>query len=192
MKLIVGLGNPGRQYARTPHNAGFDVVNILAARHGRAWVFERRYEAAMTEIALGGGSVMLMKPLTYMNLSGRPVGECARRTGLEPDEILVISDDVHLPLGRLRLRPEGSHGGHKGLLSIINALGSLSFPRLRVGVKPENGEIGSRVEYVLGSLRHEERKTLDLAEQRAADAVEMTADKGLEAAMNHYNKKCLE
>lgn len=192
MKLIVGLGNPGPQYERTPHNVGFEVVNILARRHRGDWAFERRFEAATADITLGGQRVTLMKPLTYMNLSGRSVAEYTRRNGGEPHEVLPISDDINLPIGRLRLRPDGSHGGHKGLLSIINALGTLGYPRLRVGVKPEGGDVDDWVGFVLSRMRPKDRDLLDETEELAADAVEMIMEKGFQAAMNKFNRKVAE
>ncbi|MBX7245759.1 MAG: aminoacyl-tRNA hydrolase [Candidatus Sumerlaeaceae bacterium] len=189
MKLIVGLGNPGRQYALTPHNVGFEIVDILASRHGGAWTLERRLEAETAEITLQGVRTTLMKPLTYMNLSGRSVAEFARRNGTEPGEILAISDDINLPLGQLRMRPNGSHGGHKGLLSIINCISSLDFPRLRVGVRPADENLANVVDFVLSRLRPADREELELTKQDAADAVEMIFKKDLVTAMNQFNKR---
>lgn len=189
MKLIVGLGNPGRQYQRTPHNAGFEVVDILLDRHKGMWAYERRFEAEVAEISLSGTRVALMRPLTYMNLSGRAVASFVGKNGGEPGEILVISDDINLPLGQLRLRPGGSHGGHKGLLSIINSIGSLDFPRLRIGVKPEGADVDDWVSFVLRQLPPAERETLLHAEQLACDAVEMIVQRDLSAAMNQFNRK---
>lgn len=189
MKLIVGLGNPGRQYERTPHNVGFDVVDILASRHRGSWNYERRFEAVTADITLSGARATLMKPLTYMNLSGQSVAAWASKNGGEPPEILAISDDINLALGRIRIRADGSHGGHKGLLSIINSLGTLGFPRLRIGVKPAGENLDDVVDFVLSRLRPEDRERLAECEEDAADAVEMIFDKGLTPAMNHYNRK---
>jgi PTH1 family peptidyl-tRNA hydrolase len=188
MKLIVGLGNPGRQYQRTPHNVGFDVVDLLAARHGGVWRLERRFEAETAEVAIAGALRTLMKPLTYMNLSGHSVGAFIAKNGGEPAEILAINDDTNLPLGQIRLRPNGSHGGHKGLLSIINTLGSLEYPRLRIGVRPD-AEINDRVEYVLGKFSPPQWEEIRIAEQEAADAVEMVLERGFEAAMGKFNRR---
>ena len=140
MKLIVGLGNPGRQFVDTPHNVGFQAVDLLGERARATWSLERRFEAEICEAPFGpgGARVTLMKPLTYMNLSGRSVGGFCQKNGVAADEILVLSDDLHLPLGQLRLRPSGSHGGQKGLLSIIQTLGTLDFPRLKIGVRPDD------------------------------------------------------
>lgn len=189
MKLVVGLGNPGSKYARTPHNVGFEVVDLLAARERASFRIERRFDAETTEITVGGERLTLMKPLTYMNLSGNSVGEFCRRNGTEPGDILVISDDIHLALGQIRIRPNGSHGGHNGLLSIINSLGSLDFPRLRVGVKPEGAVLNDWVEFVLSKLTPREREELERTEQEAADAVMGILERGLERTMNLYNRK---
>ncbi len=189
MKLIVGLGNPGRRYERTPHNVGFDVVDLLAKRHGGQWSLAARFEAALAEITILGQRTTLMKPLTYMNLSGRAVQAWRSKNGGEPAEILVICDDVNLPLGQLRLRPSGSHGGHKGLLSIIHALGTLDFPRLRVGVRPQEVVPESLVDYVLCPFAPDAWDVIRLAEERAADAVEVILERGLEATMNLYNRR---
>jgi PTH1 family peptidyl-tRNA hydrolase len=188
MKLIVGLGNPGRQYQRTPHNVGFDVVDLLVQRHGGAWQLERRFEAQTAEVTIAGARTTLMKPLTYMNLSGHSVAGFVSKNGGEPGEILAISDDTNLPLGQIRLRPNGSHGGHKGLLSLINSLGSLDYPRLRIGVKPDS-EIHDRVEFVLGKFPPLQWDEILTTEQEAADAVEMIMEKGFEPAMNKYNRR---
>lgn len=189
MKLIVGLGNPGRQYQNTPHNAGFDVVNLLADRHRGQWALERRFDAETCDIRIGDKSVTLMKPLTYMNLSGRAVAQYRTKNGGEPHEILAISDDFNLPLGQLRMRPSGSHGGHNGLLSLINSLGTLDYPRLRLGVRPEGAQITDWVGFVLKPLLPRERELLKQCEEDAADAIEMVLTNGFNAAMNHFNRK---
>ncbi|MCX7625630.1 MAG: aminoacyl-tRNA hydrolase [Candidatus Sumerlaeaceae bacterium] len=189
MKLIVGLGNPGRRYERTPHNIGFDVVDILAHRHGATWQLAARFEAALAEATIFGKHVTLMKPLTYMNLSGRAILGYLSKNGGEPHEIMVICDDVNLPLGQLRLRPSGSHGGHKGLLSIIHTLGTLEFPRLRLGVRPAELPTNGWIEYVLTPFTPEAWETISRAEQEAADAVEIVLERGLDAAMNRFNRR---
>jgi len=189
MKLIVGLGNPGRRYERTPHNVGFDVVDILAQRHGGQWNLAARFEAALADVSIFGHRVTLMKPLTYMNLSGRAVSAYRSKNGGEPDEILVICDDVNLPLGQLRLRPSGTHGGHKGLLSLIQTLGTLDFARLRIGVRPEVVPTDGWVEYVLTPFGPAAWDVIERAEQEAADAVEHVLDRGLEATMNRFNRR---
>jgi peptidyl-tRNA hydrolase, PTH1 family len=189
MKLIVGLGNPGRQYQRTPHNVGFEVVDLLAERHRGTWAFERRFEAETSEIEISGTRTTLMKPMTYMNLSGNAVGGFAQKNGCEPHEIFVISDDINLPVGRVRLRPGGSHGGHKGLLSIINGLGTLEFPRLRIGVMPPDVEIRDWISFVLQRMRPEDREVVLISIQDAADAIEMLFRLDLASVMNKYNQR---
>jgi PTH1 family peptidyl-tRNA hydrolase len=189
MRLIVGLGNPGRRYERTPHNVGFDVVNILAQRHGAQWSLAARFEAALAEATILGCRTTLMKPLTYMNLSGRAVHAYLAKNEGAPEEILVVCDDVNLPLGQLRLRPSGSHGGHKGLLSIIQSLGSLDFPRLRLGVRPAEVPPDGWIDYVLSRFSPETWQMIERAEQEAADAVEIVLERGLDAAMNRFNRR---
>lgn len=189
MKLIVGLGNPGRQYEYTPHNVGFHAIDTLAKRHGATWAEERRFEAMTTTIHITGRKLTLMKPLTYMNLSGRSIAGWCSKNGGEPREILVISDDVHLSMGQLRLRPNGSAGGQKGLVSVINSLGTLEFPRLRIGVAPTNGKIADRVNYVLSRVHPNEREAFERSWDDAADCVEMVVEQDLLSAMNKYNRK---
>jgi PTH1 family peptidyl-tRNA hydrolase len=189
VKLIVGLGNPGQQYERTPHNIGFDVVDELAARHRASWVFERRFEAMTASPGYPLAGVTLMKPMTYMNLSGRAVGAFARKNGIEPQDILVLSDDLHLDLGRLRLRTDGSHGGQKGLLSIMQNLGTQSFPRLRIGVRPpDRPDIRDFSEFVLSKFSPKHQEIANMAVQDAADCVELILSDGIDSAMNKYNR----
>ena len=184
--LIVGLGNPGGQYDNTRHNAGFAVVDELARRGGFA--IQRVKFKALTETALiGGESTLVMKPTTYMNLSGEAVGEAARFYKLDPDHVLVVSDDVDLPLGKLRIRTGGSAGGHNGLKSIIQHLGSDQFPRLKVGVGGKPHPDYDLADWVLGKLTGEDKKVMDEAVQRAADAIECLLKDGLQKAMNQFN-----
>ena len=189
LKLVIGLGNPGRQYDNTPHNVGFHAVDVLAQRHGGAWAEERRFEAMTAEIRLAGQKVTLMKPLTYMNLSGRSVKAWQSKNGGEPADFLVISDDIHLPMGQLRIRPGGSHGGQKGLLSVINSLGTLDVPRLPVGIRPTGGDVADMVSYVVARVRPADRDAFEMSWQDTADAIEMVAEKDLLTAMNRYNRK---
>ncbi|MGI8905359.1 MAG: aminoacyl-tRNA hydrolase [Candidatus Sumerlaeaceae bacterium] len=189
MRLIVGLGNPGRQYDNTPHNVGFHAIDELAQRHAGNWALQRRFDAMTAEVRIWDRNTTLLKPLTYMNLSGQSVGAWLSRNGGEPSEILVISDDVHLPLGRIRIRTGGSHGGQKGLLSIINSLGTLEFPRLRIGIRPETEEVTDLVEYVLRKVKPADRDVFKQSWSDAADAVEMIFKKDLTTAMNHFNRK---
>lgn len=188
MKLIVGLGNPGRQYENTPHNVGFHVLDVLAERAGATWTVERRFEAMTAEVRIWDRKTTLMKPLTYMNLSGKSVAAWLSKNGGELIELVIISDDVHLPMGQLRLRTGGSHGGQKGLLSVINSLGSLMFPRLRIGIKPDS-EVYDRVDYVLKPVKPADREAFHQSWQDGADAIEMMFKKDFTTAMNHYNRK---
>lgn len=183
MKAIVGLGNPGRAYAHTRHNVGFDVIDILAKRR-KTRVLGRRCRALVGLFEHAGEEILLAKPQTFMNDTGNAVGRLARTCKLDPGEILVIHDDMDLPLGKLRIRTRGSSGGHKGIRSIISHLGSDDFPRVRIGI----GHEGEAIEHVLSRFNRKERLTIDDTLQRAADAVEMILSDGFEAAMNEYNR----
>lgn len=184
--LVVGLGNPGAQYENTRHNAGFMVADGLAAR-AQAPIQRVRFKALTAAAELGGQGVLLMKPTTYMNLSGEAVGEAARFYKIPPDHVLVISDDVSLPLGRLRIRTGGSAGGHNGLKSIIQHLGTDQFPRLKVGVGGKPHPDYDMADWVLGKFQGEDKKTMDEAVKRAADAVECFLKDGPQKAMNRFN-----
>ena len=183
MKLLVGLGNPGPQYRDTRHNVGFWVVDEIASRWrlGNAW--RERDEALYVKQA--GGSV-LIKPLTFMNLSGFAVSKLRQFFQVEPADILVIVDEAVLPLGRLRARERGSAGGHNGLKSIIEQLGTTDFPRLRVGVG--RGDVRRDLsDHVLSKFDPEERDTIRAATLRAADAAEMFISDGIGRVMNTFN-----
>ena len=184
--LVVGLGNPGDQYENTRHNAGFRVVDELADR-GDFPVQRLKFHALTNTAVIGGQGVLVMKPVTYMNLSGEAVGEAARFYKLPPDHVLVISDDVDLPLGKLRLRKGGSAGGHNGLKSIIQHLGTDQFPRLKVGVGGKPHPDYDMADWVLGKLQGEDKKAMDEAARRAAQAVECLLSQGIDKAMNQYN-----
>lgn len=184
VKLIVGLGNPGKDYQGTRHNVGFEVVDTLARRHG-IHVRKRQNKALVGEGNIGGEHVILAKPLTFMNLSGEAVAGLVRRYRLNVSELIVVTDDVNLPLGRLRVRARGSSGGHKGLRSIIHSLASEDFPRIRIGIgSPEQIDM---VNYVLSRFNRSERRTIKEAVEKAADAVEAILSEGLEQAMNRFN-----
>lgn len=170
---------------------GFRVVDRLAARHGAA-KWKRRGGRLETGIRVGGADVRLVKPGTYMNRSGVALGELRREEPFEPEELLVCYDEIDLPLGRLRLRPAGSHAGHKGVRSIIEKLGSSEFPRLRVGVAPTSGGYRDAADFVLRPFRRHEREEAALAEERAADAVEAALTEGLAAAMNRFNPEPID
>jgi PTH1 family peptidyl-tRNA hydrolase len=183
MKIIVGLGNPGREYQGTRHNIGFKVVDILSKRH-KIPVKARRDRAFMGEGTILGEKVILLKPITYMNLSGEAVAQAARRYRADAADILVICDDVNLPLGRLRVRVKGSAGGHNGLKSIIHSLRSDEFPRIRVGIGSTSGDM---VDHVLSRFHPQERRAVHDCTERAADAVECALAEGIDAAMNKFN-----
>jgi peptidyl-tRNA hydrolase, PTH1 family len=186
LKLIVGLGNPGRRYRETRHNVGFAVVDGLADRH--ATTFEPAPADALIARArrLGPDGALLVKPLTMMNLSGFAVSQLARYYRVEPGDILVVADDVNLPLGRLRARPRGSAGGHNGLRSIIEQFGSIEFARLRVGVGRGDPR-RDLADHVLAGFDADERPAVDEAIARAADASELFAAAGIEQVMNRFN-----
>lgn len=185
MKLVVGLGNPGRQYAGTRHNIGFEVLDLMAARHRLEW------GSAPAEALLAKwreAAALLAKPLTFMNLSGQAVGDLLRFYKIGPEDLLVVVDDVNLELGRLRARPSGSAGGHNGLKSIIGLLGTGGFARLRVGVG--RGDARRNLsDHVLSTFDPAEREEVVAAVGRAADAADLFVAEGMPAVMNRYNRK---
>jgi PTH1 family peptidyl-tRNA hydrolase len=186
VKLIVGLGNPGIRYAHTRHNAGFDAVDIIARREGWSWS-ARRGKTQVSSGITGDEKIVLAKPQTYMNDSGLAVAELVRFYKLAPDDLLVICDDLDLPLGRVRLRATGGAGGQHGMESIIRHLGSNQFARIRAGIgRPIQGR-DENVDFLLSRPSGEERLALEGAIERAADAALMWVVQGAEAAMNAYN-----
>jgi len=185
--LIVGLGNPGREYAATRHNIGFMLCDRLAQDWRVGWNSEKKFQAQLGRAAVGGKQVLLCRPMTFMNLSGEAVGGIASFYRVPPDRVLVLSDDADLPLGQLRMRPGGGPGGHHGLESVRNHLGTDSFPRLRMG-------IGRRAEgqreiagYVLAPFGPEEKAVVEKVLQRAAQQVETWFREGIQPAMNKFN-----
>lgn len=185
MWLVAGLGNPGAEYRGTRHNVGFEVVEELAERHGIP-MKRRAMRAVIGDGLIAGQRVILVRPMTYMNLSGEAVGAIARMHKLLPERVLVVVDDMALPLGRLRIRPQGSAGGHNGLESIERHLNTRAYPRIRIGVGAARP--GRMVDHVLGRFRPEEREAVAEAIDRAADAVEAILADGLERAMNRFNR----
>lgn len=183
MRIIVGLGNPGRAYAHTRHNVGFDVLDVFAKKH-KVRILSRQCRALVGSYDFLGEQILLVKPQTFMNESGTAVSCLVRKYHLEPDDILVVYDDMDLPLGRIRIRPKGSSGGHKGMNSIIHHLGSSDFPRIRVGI----GRQGEAINHVLSRFNRKDRAIMDDAIQSAADALDMILNEGIEAAMNVHNK----
>lgn len=186
MKIIVGLGNPGRRYEATPHNLGFQAVDELARRWSLSFHDDRRNQAEVAEGIVAGQPVSLVKPQTFMNLSGEAVAGLTRQRELTPDDLLVITDDVALPIGRLRIRPSGSHGGHNGLRSIVERLGREDFARLRVGIQPP-WPVDDLAEYVLSKLPPLERGQLQEMIPVAADAVECWIREGASPTADRYN-----
>jgi len=185
MKLVVGLGNPGRQYAGTRHNVGFDVLNLLAERHRLDW------ESAPADALIAkwrAASVLLAKPMTFVNLSGQAIGDLLRFYKIELPDLFVIVDDVNLELGRLRARASGSAGGHNGLKSVIAAFGTEDFARLRVGVGRGDAR-RDLADHVLAKFDPEERTIVAEAVGRAADAAELFVAEGVEPVMNRFNRK---
>jgi PTH1 family peptidyl-tRNA hydrolase len=185
MRLVVGLGNPGPQYRETRHNVGFLVIDELA-RRWRVDRWRERFDALTAKTVFDAGPVILAKPMTFMNLSGSPVAGLAGFYKIEPADVFVISDDAALPLARLRARREGSDGGHNGLKSVIESLGTTAFPRLRVGVGHGEGE-RELADHVLGRFPADERERVSAAVLRAADATEMFLRDGIERVMNAFN-----
>ncbi len=186
IKLIVGLGNPGEEYAKSRHNAGFMVIEKLLSTFPEGRFTESH--SAESRIFSGkyrGKNLVLQMPLTYMNVSGHAVAPLSRRLGIAPEEILVISDDLDLAPGRLRLRTNGSDGGHNGLKSVISELNSSSFKRLRIGIgRPEKGKTA---DYVLSDFDGDDEKIFNAAIERAVEAVKTVLGSGMTVAMNKFN-----
>lgn len=183
LKAIVGLGNPGDKYFHTRHNIGFRILDVLAARAGATFKLESKWESRICQV----GGISLIQPLTYMNESGRAIGSLSRFYRWQPEEILVVFDDVSLPLGSLRFRLNGGHGGHNGVRSLLAHLPSDAFPRLKVGIGAASGE--QLVGHVLGNFAVAERELLENTLARAADAVQLAASNGIEKAANEFNTR---
>lgn len=190
MKLIVGLGNPGREYERTRHNVGFLTVEQLARRFQAGWRRSLRFPVRTATIRPEGGEkTLLAEPLTFMNASGEGVAPLMRKQGIAPADLLVVFDDADLPTGTLRLRPFGGPGGHNGMRSVIAALGTDRFARIRIGIGRSGAEL---VEHVLTAFAPEEWARMEAVIQRAADAALCWAIEGIEPAMNRFNRKSEE
>ena len=185
--LVVGLGNPGARYESTRHNMGFLAVDRLAERE-KLRFNKLRFKAWTAEWKLGENKVLVMKPQTYMNLSGESVGEAARFYKIPADHVLVISDDVSLPAGKLRIRGGGSAGGHNGLKNIIQHLGSDKFPRIKVGVGSPKQAGFEVVDWVIGKPMGEDQKVLTDALDRVVTAVPVLISQGVDRAMNRFNR----
>ena len=185
MKMIAGLGNPGETYANTPHNVGFDVVDLLAIRLEAGWKNSSGFHARLARTTCAGETLLLAKPQTFMNLSGTSVAPLLRYYGGAPSDLTVILDDADLPLGKLRIKASGGSGGHRGLASIIEALGTEAFPRVRLGVGRE--ERGGLVGHVLGKFDGDRQSLVRTMIETAADAAQCLTTNGLNEAMNRYN-----
>ncbi len=188
--LIVGLGNPGAPYTGSRHNIGRDTVAALAQRWG-ARLEQSRYGARFGRVQWRGQTLVLAVSLTYMNESGQPVAALLRALGASPSQLLVVSDDLDLPLGTIRLRQSGSSGGHRGLESIVQHVGTTDFPRLRLGIgRPPEGQ--DAADYVLSPFADEERPIVASAVERALSAIETAVSAGIAAAMSRYNREAQE
>jgi len=187
MRLIVGLGNPGSRYVNTPHNIGYDVIDTLAERWNCK--FKRsNYIGLLAKAEFENDIIYLLKPKTYMNLSGLAVASFIKENPIDIKNIMVVFDDIDLPIGMIRLRAKGSAGGHKGLKSIVQVLGSTEFPRLRVGILPDE-LILDLTEYVLSPIKPRHRKEFNNIIIDCVDAIEIWLKDGINSAMNKYNKK---
>lgn len=188
MFIIVGLGNPGREYEQTRHNIGFITINAVAEAHG-VKIDHLKFKSLTATCMIGTEKVLLMKPQTYMNLSGEAVGEAARFYKVPPENIIIISDDIDLDVGTLRIRRKGSDGGHNGLKSIISHLGSDGFPRIKIGVGAKAYPDEDLVDHVLGKFNREDIDLMNETIKKAAAAVDLIVQGEIDEAMNLYNKK---
>jgi PTH1 family peptidyl-tRNA hydrolase len=188
MRLIVGLGNPDPEYEGTPHNLGFDVVERLA-KQARIRTRSRQGRARVWVGRLDQEEVVLAQPLTYMNLSGEAVSELLRAHGLTPADLVVILDDVALPFGQLRIRERGSAGGHRGLESVLAAVGTDEVARVRLGIQPLDAKVGDLADYVLNPMDDEQRRLAEKMVAEAADAVRLMLREGAARAMERFNRR---
>ena len=186
MKLIAGLGNPGWEYRGTRHNVGFEVVDLFVARRHGAWE-AAKVDGMIAKVRVGSEPVMLLKPLTFMNLSGEAVQGLAHYFKIDTPDILIVADDVNLPLGRLRARKTGTEGGHNGLRSVAQMLGTTDYPRLRVGVG-RGDQRRELADHVLSRFEPDEIPGIEAAIARAADAAEAFVTTSIDAVMNTYNR----
>ena len=184
MRIIVGLGNPGAQYANTPHSVGFEAVDAIALEIGASWEAKRQFNCLMAKGTFEGLSVMLVKPQTYMNLSGDSVAPVVKYHNATAADLLVIQDDIDLPVGRMRVRKNGSCGGHNGIRNIIERLGTQDFARLKLGVGKDKSDV---IAHVLGKFDPTTRKTMDLVVAEAVKAAAAILRDGPDRAMNAYN-----
>ena len=185
--LIVGLGNPGRDYARTRHNAGFMVLDALAAGWKAGWNLQNKFDARIAKVGRDGRNILLCEPQTYMNLSGEAVGALASFKKIPAARVLVAVDDADLPFGEIRLRPGGSSGGHHGLESIEQHLGTRDYARQRIGIGRDNPGVRQIAGHVLSQFRADEQKILEKVLQKACEQIECWLDAGVTQAMNRFN-----
>ena len=184
---IVGLGNPGAEYARTRHNIGFMAVERFGEKHGAVWTKERKFESRTAKVEAAGKRALLCEPQTYMNVSGRAVGALVDFYQLSLNRLLIVVDDADLPLGELRMRGSGSSGGHHGLESIEQRLGTREYARLRMGIGRQRSDVREISGHVLGKFGAAEAETLELMLKRAAAQIERWIEAGLQRAMNEFN-----
>ena len=184
--LIVGLGNPGREYEKTRHNCGFRAVDVIAEKLG-CKIDRLKYQGLYCQTTYGGSKLFLLKPQTYMNLSGRSILQLSAYFSIPPQRIIVLFDDISLPPGRLRIRADGSAGGHNGIKSIISELGSQDFPRVKIGVGAKPEPERDLADWVLSNFSANEEKDLASALENAADAALCIIDKGVAESANRYN-----
>ena len=184
--VLVGLGNPGEKYQGTRHNLGYEVVDLLTSRHSRRTPY-MKHQSGLMPVEIGGRHVLLVKPLTFMNNSGHSVRDVLAAYDLTSAAAWVVVDDFNIPLGALRIRPQGSDGGHNGIASVIDSLSTREFPRFRLGIGPAPGRTPT-IKYVLGRFRPGERKGAEALVAHAADAVEYAARDGLTQAMSRFNR----
>ena len=184
--LIVGLGNPGKEYEKTRHNVGFRAVDLLAQKLG-CKIDRAKFQGLYGQVNYNGGKLLLLKPMTYMNLSGRSVLQLSAYFQVPPQRIIVLFDDISLPPGRLRVRADGSAGGHNGIKSIIAEIGSQAFPRIKIGVGAKPHPEQDLADWVLSNLPDDKQKDLVSALERAADAALCVIDRGIPEAANRYN-----
>jgi PTH1 family peptidyl-tRNA hydrolase len=184
VKIIAGLGNPGAQYANTPHSIGFETVDAIAAESGAVWENKKAFKCLMAKCSFAGMPVLLVKPQTFMNLSGDSVAPVVKYHNAAPSDLLVVQDDIDLAAGRIRIRKGGSSGGHNGIKSVIERLGSQDFIRLKLGVGKDRTDV---VGHVLGKFSAAERTVMDEVVDMAVKAIETIELENLETAMNRYN-----
>jgi PTH1 family peptidyl-tRNA hydrolase len=184
VKIVAGLGNPGPEYASTPHSVGYEVVDALAAEIGAGWEYKKAFNADIARGVLSGVPVMLVKSRTYMNLSGSAVAQVVKYHNAKPEDLLVVQDDIDLPAGRIRVRKGGSAGGHNGVRNVIERLGTPAFARLKIGVGKDRSDV---IRHVLGKFTPEMRKLMDQVVSESVKAAALTVKEGPDRAMNAYN-----